>query len=169
MSLPPNAFTLSKTLIYDVLDFCCTTPQLDTESSEYAACSFNINKHEILFRSAKITPTKIGQFVTLWKRSEKGPIEPFEIDDSFDFVVVCVHYDNRFGQFIFPKSILHQKGILSDSQKEGKRAFRVYPAWDQPSSKQALKTQEWQVNYFYEISEATSNEKTLLEIQNIFI
>ncbi|MCP1995882.1 MepB family protein [Flavobacterium sp. HSC-61S13] len=169
MSLPPNAFTYSKTLIYDVLGLTCTIPLLDEESSEYAACSFNINKHEIIFRSAKITPTKIGQFVTLWKRSKSGPIEPFQIDDTFDFLVVCVQHDKRFGQFIFPKSILHQKGILSDSKRDGKRAFRLYPAWDQPTSKQALKTQEWQLNYFYEISEGAPHEKILSEIKEVLL
>ncbi len=169
MSTLPLAFITSKLLIYDKLSLNCSTPQLDLESADYGGCSFELQQHRILFRSAKITPTKIGQFVTLWQRSKQGPIEPFYLDDAFDFAVVCVSYDKRFGQFIFPKSVLFQKGILSDPHREGKRAFRVYPAWDQPTSKQAQKTQDWQLNYFYEISEGAPNEKTLLEIKEVLL
>jgi hypothetical protein len=45
---------------------------LERESLEYAACSFKLNSMSVKFRVAKITPTKIGQFVTLWKRVSKG-------------------------------------------------------------------------------------------------
>jgi hypothetical protein len=38
--------------------------------------------------------------------------------------------------------------IISTHLKEGKRGMRVYPPWDLPSSKQAKKTQQWQLPYF---------------------
>ena len=38
---------------------------------------------------AKTTPTKKGQFVTIWKRhSDKGHIIPFDINDNIDFIVI---------------------------------------------------------------------------------
>lgn len=40
----------------------------EAESAEYGACRFALEGHSIVFRVAKITPTKTGQFVTLWKR-----------------------------------------------------------------------------------------------------
>lgn len=167
MSTLPQAFIIAKGLIYDLLDLSCSDPLLEKESSEYAACTFSLNNHNILFRSAKITPTKTGQFVTLWKRNNQGPIAPFDDADIFDFVVVCVQNKDYFGQFIFPKSILLQKGILTDINREGKRAFRVYPNWDKPTSKQAQKTQDWQLNHFYAFSKTASNEKMLLKIQEL--
>ncbi|WP_303966072.1 MepB family protein [Sporosarcina ureae] len=30
-------------------------------------------------------------------------------------------------------------------------ALRVYPAWDQPTSKQAMNTQKWQLPYFVDM------------------
>lgn len=30
--------------------------------------------------------------------------------------------------------------------------MRVYPSWDRPTSKQAMKTQEWQLPYFVDMS-----------------
>ncbi|MFQ6421766.1 MULTISPECIES: MepB family protein [unclassified Bacillus (in: firmicutes)] len=33
----------------------------------------------------------------------------------------------------------------------GKRAIRVYPPWDKTTSRQAQKTQAWQLEYFLEI------------------
>ncbi|MFK7900870.1 MAG: MepB family protein, partial [Cyclobacteriaceae bacterium] len=61
--------------------------------------------------------------------------------------------ENRLGQFVFPKTELINRGIISTKIKDGKRGFRIYPKWDKPQSKQAEKTQKWQLIYFYEIEE----------------
>ncbi|MFT5754883.1 MAG: hypothetical protein ACI924_002130 [Flavobacterium sp.] len=45
-----------------------------------------------------------------------------------------------------------EKGIVSTSKKEGKRGFSVYPIWDKTASHQAVKTQKWQLNYFFEVN-----------------
>jgi len=148
----PNDLIIAKELVYDSCNFECSEPQSELESQDYNAFEFKINNLSIKFRTAKITPTKTGQFVTLWKRNKNGIIEPFDLNDAIDFVIVNVRKEDLLGQFIFPKSILLQKGIFSTATKEGIRATRVYPPWDKTSSKQALKTQKWQLDYFYEIS-----------------
>jgi hypothetical protein len=38
---------------------------MEAESAEYGAYTFELNDLSVRFRVAKITPTKIGQFVTL--------------------------------------------------------------------------------------------------------
>ncbi|WP_309609370.1 MepB family protein [Flavobacterium sp.] len=140
-----------KELIFDICDFELSNIQIEKESLEYCAHQFEINNQKVVFRLAKITPTKIGQFVTLWKRkTDKSPIEPFEISDPIDLFAINVKTESRFGQFIFPKAVLIQKGIVTD-KKEGKRAIRVYPFWDLTENKQAQKTQKWQLDYFLEI------------------
>ena len=88
----------------------------------------------------------------MWKRSRLGTIEPFDSSDLIDFVFVSVRKDDLFGQFIFPKDVLLEKGVFSTVTTEGKRAIRVYPPWDETSNKQAKKTQNWQVKYFFEIT-----------------
>ncbi|QDH80734.1 MepB family protein [Echinicola soli] len=132
---------------------------LEKESKEYNACRFELNGQKIISRNAKITPKKVGQFVTFWKRNENGPIEPLEENDQIDFYVVNVRTESEFGQFVFPKSVLIKKGIISTENKEGKRAFRVYPNWDIVKSKQAERTQKWQLDYFYKIDDLTDIEK----------
>jgi hypothetical protein len=124
----------------------------ELESHDYQACRFVIAARTIIFRAAKITPTKTGQFVTLWKRHAKGPIVPLESSDAVDFVIISVQKDAHFGLFIFPKNILLEKNIISQHGQEGKRAFRVYPAWDKPKSRQALITQGWQLLYFFNLA-----------------
>lgn len=141
----------AKELIYDKFNYECSLPIKEAESSEYGAYTFEINTLSVTFRVAKITPTKIGQFVTLWKRIDKGPIQPFDFADSIDLFIISTRKENRFGQFIFPKSVLCEQGIVSTNNKEGKRAIRVYPPWDVTLSKQAQKTQKWQLDYFLEI------------------
>ena len=136
--------------------------KIEVESVEYGAAEFYTGQRRVKFRVAKITPTKVGQFVTFWKRSGKGPILPYHEQDPFDFLVVCVHLGSRFGQFIFPKSVLCEKGIVSTDAKEGKRAMRVYPPWDITENAQATRTQKWQMEWFIEISEENAFDRERL-------
>lgn len=148
-----------KTEVYDKCGLQISTVREEAESKEYHACRFELNGAKIVSRMAKITPKKVGQFVTFWKRNQHGITEPLNESDPIDFYVVTVKTDKRLGQFVFPKSILISKGILSTTKKEGKRGFRVYPAWDETQNKQAIKTQKWQLNYFFEINAATDFKK----------
>ena len=154
--LLPKDLIIAKEILYDCCDFDLTEPQPEAESNEYDAYCFRLNQKNICYRKAKITPTKTGQFVTLWKRNTTGIIEPFDFTDAIDFVIVSVRKNELFGQFVFPKPVLLEKGIFTTSKKEGKRATRVYPPWDETTSKQAQKTQQWQLNYFYFIASETN-------------
>jgi len=138
--------------VYEPRGWVCKNIEKEAESAEYGACAFEINGYRILFRVAKITPTKIGQFVTLWKRVGKGPIMPYDMADPIDLFVISVRNKDRFGQFVFPKAVLLEKGIVSENGNGGKRAIRVYPAWDVTDNPQAKRTQAWQLNYFFEIN-----------------
>lgn len=141
----------AKELIYKPCGFKCSQPLREEESTEYGAYSFDLNGLSIRFRVAKIMPTKVGQFVTLWKRIEDGPIQPYDTNDPLDFFVVSTRKDNHFGQFVFPKPALCEQGVISKDKKGGKRAIRVYPPWDKTTNRQAQHTQKWQFEYFLEI------------------
>ncbi|ESU23183.1 protein of unknown function UCP032285 [Flavobacterium enshiense DK69] len=147
----PYALSELKQLVYNKCGFVLLNPLEEKESADYAACRFQLNNLNVVFRSAKITPTKIGQFVTLWKRIENGPIQPFDFSDDVDLFVINTKTENHFGQFVFPKAVLLEQGVISSGLKDGKRAIRVYPPWDITISKQAKKTQSWQRDYFFEI------------------
>lgn len=145
-----------KEKVYDPCSFEWTNFQQNTESREYDACSFELDGTKILYRASKITPTKVGQFVTIWKRNASGITVPFDVQDDFDFIVITVKNEPDMGQFIFPKAMLLQKGIISQNGKGGKRGIRVYAPWDTVTSKQALTTQQWQSRYFVIINERDS-------------
>lgn len=146
-------FEMFEDRIYKVCGLRCSMLMSEPESSEYEAHTFRIGKKSVRYRLAKVTPAKIGQFVTLWKRVGNSAIQPFESTDDLDLFVVTVKFRNRIGQFVFPKEVLIHQGILSVNGVGGKRALRIYPPWDKVESKQAIKTQSWQLKYFYEISE----------------
>jgi hypothetical protein len=141
-----------KELLYDKCGFDFTIPKVEAESIEYGACTFRLNGSYIKHRVSKITLTKIGQFVTIWKRNASGVTEPFDASDEIDFVIITSRRDNHIGQFVFPKTVLIDKGIMSIGNKSGKRGIRVYPPWDKTTSKQAQKTQTWQIKYFLEVT-----------------
>ena len=150
-----------KKLVYDKFGFALNSLNTADESQEYGACSFKINEKAVQFRVSKITPKKVGQFVTIWKRNKQGITQPFEETDPIDFIVISSRNGDNFGQFIFPKSVLVDKGIITIKNKEGKRGIRVYPPWDKPINKQAIKTQSWQIRYFENIQENNSGESSL--------
>ena len=139
-----------KEIGYDHCSFLLSDLVIESESKEYKACTFRLDGRYVICRNSKITPKKIGQFVTFWKRNKENIIEPFDENDQIDFYIINVIKENRLGQFVFPKSVLIDNKIISSTNKEGKRGFRVYPKWDAASSKQAKKTQEWQTKYFIE-------------------
>jgi hypothetical protein len=150
-----------KTEVYDKCSLKVSDLKHETESKKYAACRFKLNGLHIISRNSKITPKKVGQFVTFWKRNENKIIEPFYENDPIDFYIVNIRNRTKSGQFVFPKSVLIKKGIISTDKKEGKRGFRVYPNWDEMNNKQAEKTQNWQLEYFYEINESTDFNKVV--------
>lgn len=140
-----------KTLVYDKCGFDFGELIVENESQDYGACTFRLNELKIKFRISKITPNKTGQFVTIWKRNKEGITEPFDLTDEIDFLIISSKKGDAFGQFIFPKSVLLDKEIMTGNNKEGKRGIRVYPPWDTITNKQAAKTQLWQTKYFFTI------------------
>jgi hypothetical protein len=161
MKIPHDLIKAEK-VVYKPCGFILSELVPEKESTEYDACDFilknkssvNSSQKAVKFRTAKITPTKNGQFVTFWKRSDQGPIEPFDETDPIDlFIVSCTDGDN-FGQFLFSKEIMVKHGLISKNKKSGKRAMRVYPPWVKTTSDQAKKTQKWQTLYFISMNQA---------------
>lgn len=162
----PSELNAVKQILYDACGFQLSNFKLNAESSEYEACSFDLNGKKIQYRLSKITPTKTGQFVTIWKRNKDGITEPFDVNDQIDFIVITSRSGNKLGQFIFPTTVLAAKGIVSQNGKGGKRGIRVYPPWDAAESKQAATTQVWQTLYFVrmdnELAEGIEKAKEML-------
>lgn len=147
-----GSFFSIKTTIYDQCGFVCSEMIVEPESCEYEACRFKLDNRNVLFRVAKITPKKLGQFVVLWKRIGSGPIQPYDALDNVDLVVINVFDGSSAGQFVFPKSVLIDKSIFSKDGSGGKLGFRVYPSWVNGLNASAEKTQRWQLKYFVEFS-----------------
>jgi hypothetical protein len=138
----------AKELVYDPCGYDLKNLTIHSEGSAYSACSYELEGKIIEYRAAKITPLKSGQFVTIWRRNNKGITRPFDSSDEMDFIIISSVKDDDFGLFIFPKSALLSKGIISQNGEGGKRGIRVYPPWDMVSNKQAENTQSWQKKYF---------------------
>lgn len=151
-----EAFALCRTALWEPAGLDVATPLPELESADYAACISRVNGAAIRFRLAKITPTKIGQFVTLWQRSAAGPIAPFDLADGVDYFVVATLAGANRGAFVFPLAALAAQGIVSRAGAGGKRAIRVYPPRDVSVARQAIRTQRWQAAYFLDFSEGVA-------------
>jgi len=138
----------AKELVYDPCGYDLKNLTIHSEGSAYSACSYELEGKIIEYRAAKITPLKSGQFVTIWRRNKEGITRPFDSSDEMDFIIISCGKDDNFGLFIFPKSVLLSKGIISQKNEGGKRGIRLYPPWDMVSNNEAENTQSWQKNYF---------------------
>ena len=132
----------------------------DPECEAYSGFNFKIDETPIKFRKSKLTPKKVGQFVTFWKRDPDGQTVPFDIDDNFNFYIIAIKENNNSGFFIFPKTILVKENMISEKAKSGKRGFRVYADWHFPDNKQAEKTKLWQTQFFINLD---AQENIILE------
>lgn len=128
--------------------------------SEYHAYRFKLNGQNILYRYAKVTPKRVGHFVTLWQRPTlDSKIRPFDKNDKINWVMIFVHDGYHYGMFLFDVGTLVKRGIFSNNLQGGKRAIRVYAPWITPTSKQAIKTQSWQLQHFIDADDNNALEK----------
>ncbi len=82
--------------------------------------------------------------------------QAFSYEEAPDLLVITTFKnEHHYGQFIFPKAVLLKQNILRTDSHPGKMAMRVYPSWDQPTSKQAINTQNWQLPYFVDMHDIT--------------
>ncbi|WP_229784107.1 MepB family protein [Deinococcus sedimenti] len=142
--------------MYERAGLALSSPVIqEPESVEYGASTFGVGGRNVIFRVAKTTPTKLGQFVTLWKRNAMtAKIVPFDASDPVDGVVIHSACGGEQGQFIFDQKTMVERGVFSVSGQGGKRALRIYPPWSNPLSREAVKTQQWQQRSFVSLSEA---------------
>ncbi|GEL65881.1 MepB family protein [Marinilactibacillus psychrotolerans] len=131
----------------------------EEQNSEYEGVRFNLLNQTYRSRLAKSTPKKQGYFVVFWEKDNMDKNQPFTYLSSPDRVIVTVMDNEKIGQFIFPKTVLHKQGILSSEISKGKMAIRVYPSWISNLNPSAAKTQKWQVEYFVDLSHKMDLDK----------
>ena len=86
-------------LVFKSCNQIITDLEPEAESQEYGAHRFKLNDKKIIFRVAKITPTKTGQFVSIWKRNKQGITTPFDHKDEVDFLLIVTKTPAQFGLF----------------------------------------------------------------------
>jgi hypothetical protein len=136
------------------LHISAAVPEVD--NVEYGACVSSVGCGSVRFRVGKQTPTKVGLFVSVWRRAEDGSTEPFAAEGGADLLVITARTGPRFGQFVFPTSALVEHGIVSVAGRGGKRGFRVYPPWSPTANTQARRSQKWQCDYFLDLEKIDS-------------
>lgn len=127
-------------------------PQLELQNEEYEGATFKLATLTYRSRLAKKTPNKKGYFVVFWEKENQNKNQAYSLKDSADKLIVTILDDQDKGQFIFPKQLLFDKGILKSEQTQGKMGIRVYPNWVVDLNKTAERTQQWQTDYFIDLS-----------------
>ncbi|MET8778959.1 MepB family protein [Nocardia sp. NPDC004654] len=140
-------------LLLDSLGLAFAAALPETENAEYGAFVSRVGRGSIRFRVGKLTPTKVGLFVTVWRRAADGSTEPLAAEDGVDLLVITAREEQRFGQFVFPKAALVEHGVVSVAGRGGKRGFRVYPPWSATQNRQAMRSQKWQCDFFLELDD----------------
>ena len=158
-----KALTYVNENFYEPNHFIIKDFREEVQNSDYGAGIFQLNSKSVRFRVAKKTPTKIGQFVAFWEKDSNHKNQAFSYEKATDLLVINTFTsENNFGQFVFPKEVLVKQNILKTATTKGKMAIRVYPRWEKPTSKQAIETQKWQLEYFVEV-----NKRNHLPLQEL--
>lgn len=123
----------------------------EEQGSDYEACAADIGGARWRVRTARITPTKPGAFVAVWRRGPNGETEPFDADGATAGLLVLVPDGGRFGAFTFPGATMAALGVYSSERWAGKRGFRLYPTWCTGLNPQAERTRAAQARYFEEM------------------
>jgi hypothetical protein len=141
----------------------------DVDGLDYDGIEYTVSGLRIVGRFARITPTKNGAFVAVWRRAADGGTRPFEVADPFDAFTIAVREGASFGLFVFPKAALVGYGVVSAGRSGavpddgggdgtrlrtsiGKRGFRLYAPWVAPSSRQAERSQAQQAPHFLDLT-----------------
>ena len=163
-----EALEYVKERMYKPANFSVTAVQEEIQNRTYGAGTFHLDSKTIRFRVAHKTPTKVGQFVAFWEKDTDDTNQPFAYEEAPDLLVITNFDDNdRWGQFIFPKEVLLEHNVLRSHSTKGKMALRVYSSWDNPTSPQAKKTQEWQLSYFIDMSDP--NALSFVKVRELYV
>ncbi|WP_166626762.1 MepB family protein [Jeotgalicoccus sp. S0W5] len=134
---------------------------IETEpfNTEYESCNFYIGEQKYRNRMAKKTENKKGYFVVFWTKDKNNKNRPYTWEETPEKLIVTVLDQDKKGQFIFPREVLLEKQIISKDNIKGKMAMRVYPSWEDELNKTAMRTQNWQNDYFIDFNSYVNEEK----------
>jgi len=154
----------------DVLEEHHTIQELNIEplNIEYESCYFRLANHTYRSRRAKKTPNKKGYFVVFWVKDENNKNRPYTYEESADKLIITIMDADKKGQFIIPKEVLLKKHIISHNNIKGKMAMRVYPSWEANLNKTAAQTQNWQQDYFIDLSDSVDSQNIAKLYQKVF-
>lgn len=133
----------------------CSPGVSEPDNAEYGAMVCGVGSSTMRIRVGKVTPTKVGLFVSVWRRAADGSTEPFPVESDVDALVVVAREGDRYGAFVFPVEVLATRGVVSAGGVGGKRGFRVYPPWSATGNPQARRSQSWQCDWFLDMSGGT--------------
>lgn len=120
----------------------------ETQGSDYESGVALLDGVWWRVRTARVTPTKPGAFVAVWRRGASGSTEPIPVSDDVQGLIVAVRDSGGRGVFRFPGRALQELGIAPSGRGAGKRGFRLYPPWCAGLNPQAARTQRAQEPYF---------------------
>lgn len=143
----------------------CPEPTIDLEdiyNNEYEGIDLIFNQRRYRSRRARKTPKKNGYFLAIWEKDTAGNNKPYDYENFPDYLIINIIDDQQKGQFIFPKVVLKDKGILRAGDSQGKMAFRVYAPWNKDLNSSAKKAAKWQQAYFVEIVPEYSEQLHIL-------
>lgn len=99
--------------LFDVLGVEYSPAVSEPDNAEYGAVIADVGQSTTRFRVGKLTPRKVGLFVSVWRRAPGGSTEPFPAEGNVDMLVVAAREGDRFGAFVFPTEVLVSRGVVS--------------------------------------------------------
>ena len=126
--------------------------EYETQNTYYEGFKCSIDNKIFRSRRANITPKKLGYFVAFWEKDSNKVNSAYKSSENINKLIITIIDFEKRGQFVFPKNVLTEKGILKSAQCKGKMSMRVYPTWSVNLNATARKAQKWQTEYFIDFT-----------------
>ena len=100
-----NALTFAKEKIYEPNNLNVKFAEEERQNYKYGAGKFEVSGRTVRFRVAHITPTKIGQFVAMWKKDKTNKNQAFSVEGAPDLLVIMtIKNKTEWGSIYFSKT-----------------------------------------------------------------
>jgi len=91
-------------------------------------------------------------------------------EDVGDFLLCSVKGDDESlrGQFIFPNGVMQRYKNRNGVVGRGLNTLYAYPPWTKPGSDPAVKVQEWQSEYWFDLTDQRNDADNIARARRIF-
>eukprot|EP00397_Hematodinium_sp_SG-2012_P040956 GEMP01044999.1.p1 GENE.GEMP01044999.1~~GEMP01044999.1.p1 ORF type:complete len:286 (+),score=22.07 GEMP01044999.1:525-1382(+) len=154
-----RVFAEANRRVYEPLGLTVAVPKVKQSPTDIIVGGIQVqNKTAVSVkeqRGLKISICKFNGLLDDGKQSR----QPYHIDDSIDAIIAyCLNEEKLCGMFVFPKSVVTQRGWFQGDSHPGKTTAYLYPPYVIPGKGTEFR-HKWQLEYYLDLAAEPNLER----------